>query len=120
MVKKQTENDQPVEKLSNKAEAIRRALAELGDKAMPTEIQEFIKARFEVEMTTKVISVYKSKLGKKKSKAGRKRSVVQPLADGTIQDAISLRDLRSLKELKERHGSSRLQELLQLVSPELA
>ncbi|HWG43614.1 MAG TPA: hypothetical protein VN688_12575 [Gemmataceae bacterium] len=117
MAKKQVETDQPVEKLTNKAEAVRRALGELGDDAMPTEIQQFIKARFDVEMTTKVISVYKSKRAKKKSKGDRKSAVEQPLAEGNVQDAISLRDLRSLKELKERHGSSRLQELLQLVSP---
>ena len=117
MAKKQTEDGQPVEKLTNKAEAIRRALAKLGETAMPTEIQEIIKKQFEVEMTTKLISVYKSKLAKRKSKRGRKPSVAAAPAEGSVQDAISLRDLRSLKELKARHGSSRLQELLQLVSP---
>jgi len=51
------------EKLTNKAEAICRALAKLGNKSMPTEIQGFIKTNFGVEMTTKVICVYKSRLG---------------------------------------------------------
>jgi hypothetical protein len=60
------------EQLTNKAEAIRRALAKLGNKAMPTEIQEFIKTNFSVEMTTPLISVYKHKLVKKKGKPGRK------------------------------------------------
>src|SRR6516164_3024241 len=50
------------ERLTNKAEAVRRALAKLGNKAMPAEIQGFIKTNSDVEMTTKVISVYKSQL----------------------------------------------------------
>jgi hypothetical protein len=60
--KAQAGNSQVQEKLTNKAEAIRRALATLGNKAIPAEIQEFIKTDFGIEMTTKVISVYKSKL----------------------------------------------------------
>ena len=60
--KAQAGNSQVQEKLMNKSEAIWRALATLGNKAMPAEIQEFIKTDFGIEMTTKVISVYKSKL----------------------------------------------------------
>ncbi len=114
MAKKLIEDGQPVEKLTNKAEAVRRALASLGGRATPTEIQGFIKDRFDVEMTTKVISVYKSKMAKKKGAAGRKAASDQPPV--SLADAISLRDLRALKELKERHGLSRLRELLELVS----
>src|SRR6516164_2816712 len=44
-------NGQVKEKLTNKAEAIRRALAKLGNKAMPAEIQSFIKSNFGVKMT---------------------------------------------------------------------
>src|SRR5262245_20217200 len=65
-------NVQVEEKLTNKAEAMRRALTKLGKKALPAEIQDFVKTHFGVEMTTKVISVYKSKLVKKKGKPGRK------------------------------------------------
>ena len=61
-------NAQVQEKLTNKAEAVRRALAKLGKKAMPAEIQEFIKTNFDVEMSTPLISVYKHKLVKKKGK----------------------------------------------------
>jgi hypothetical protein len=116
MAKKATENGQPVEKLTNKAEAVRRALAQLGNKATPTEIQGHIKEQFDVEMTTKVISVYKSKLSKKKGHGRRKDWVGSPAAPLIVTEAISLRDLRALKELKSRHGLSRLRELLDLVS----
>ena len=116
MAKKPIENGQPVEKLTNKAEAIRRALAQLGKKATPTEIQEHIKHHFDVDMTTKVISVYKSKLSKRRGRPGRKAHAESAPAPVTLTEAISLRDLRALKELKDRHGLSRLRELLELVS----
>jgi hypothetical protein len=117
MTKNQTGEAQAVEKLTNKAEAVRRALAELGAQAMPTEIQEFIKTRFDVDMTTKVISVYKSKLGKQKGRPKRHPSLQQAPAPAGVPHTISLRDLRTLKELQERHGPSRLRELLELVTP---
>ncbi|HEY7153084.1 MAG TPA: hypothetical protein VH575_03895 [Gemmataceae bacterium] len=116
MAKKLIEDGQPVEKLTNKAEAVRRALANLGRHATPTEIQRYIKDHFGVEMTTKVISVYKSKMAKKKGAARRKAPDGHPSAPAALPDAISLRDLRALKELKARHGLSRLRELLELVS----
>jgi hypothetical protein len=116
MAKKQSENGQPVEKLTNKAEAVRRALAALGGDATPTEIQGYIKSNFDVDMTTKVISVYKSKMAKKRGGARRKAPGGQPPATSGLQEAISLRDLRTLKELKDRHGLTRLRELLELVS----
>jgi hypothetical protein len=116
MAKKVIDNGQPVEKLTNKAEAVRRALAQLGKKATPTEIQSHIKDHFDVDMTTKVISVYKSKLSKKKRRARPKEWVGQAPAPLNLPAAISLRDLRALKELKERLGPSRLRELLELVS----
>jgi hypothetical protein len=116
MAKKLIEDGHPVEKLTNKAEAVRRALAALGGHATPTEVQGYIKSRFDVDMTTKVISVYKSKMAKKKGGARRKAAGGHPPAPAALPDAISLRDLRALKELKARHGLSRLRELLELVS----
>jgi hypothetical protein len=115
MAKKPNEDGQFVEKLTNKAEAVRRALADLGGHATPTEIQGYIKSRFGVDMTTKVISVYKSKMAKKKG-GRRKAAGGHSPAPAALPDAISLRDLRALKELKARHGLSRLRELLELVS----
>lgn len=118
MAKNQSGDGQPVEKLTNKAEAMRRALRILGGDAMPTELQGFLKKHYDVDMTTKVISVYKSKLAKRKSKKARKvSSVEQPRVKSAAPDAISVRDLRSIKELKDRHGATRLRELLELVSP---
>src|SRR5215469_4476783 len=108
------------EKLTNKAEAIRRALAKLGNKAMPTEIQGFIKSNFDVEMTTKVISVYKSKLVKKKGKPGRKPKEAGEVGEAAPKPAahggVSFRDLRLVKEISDRLGPARMRELVELVA----
>ena len=113
-------NGEPVEKLTNKAEAIRRALAKLGNKAMPTEVQEFIKTNFGVEMTTKVISVYKSKLVKKKGKPGRKPKEAGAVGEAAPQramhEAISFKDMRTVKEISDRLGHARMRELVALVA----
>ena len=113
-------NSEPVEKLTNKAEAIRRALAKLGNKAMPTEIQDFIKTNFGVEMTTKVISVYKSKLVKKKGKPGRKPKVVgataEPVPERAMHEAVSFKDMRTVKEISNRLGPARMREIVALIA----
>src|SRR6516164_2111017 len=109
-------NGEPVEKLTNKAEAIRRALAKLGKKAMPTEIQDLIKTNFGVEMTTQVISVYKSKLVKKKGKPGRKPKVVgataEPAPERAMHGGVSFKDLRIVKEIRTRLGPARMREIV--------
>jgi hypothetical protein len=106
-----TDNSQMQEKLKNKSEAIRRALAKLGNRAMPAEIQDFIKTDFGVEMTTKVISVYKSKLVKKsgkKRKPGRKPkeagAVIEPVSKPAMHETVPLKDMRTVKEISNRLG----------------
>jgi hypothetical protein len=116
-------NGQLREMLTNKAEAIRRALAELGNDAMPVAIQGFIKTNFGVEMTTKVISVYKSKLAKKGGKRGRPGR--RPKEAGTTtgaapkaatQGGVSFKDLWTVKEISDRLGPARMRELVELMA----
>ena len=119
-LKTPSDDGQVKEQLTNKAEAIRRALAKLGNKAMPAEIQEFIKTNFGVEMTTQVISVYKHKLLKKKGKPGRKpkeagavgEAAPKPVAHG----GVSFKDMRTVKEIRNRLGPARMRELVALVT----
>ncbi|HEY7312364.1 MAG TPA: hypothetical protein VH643_23575 [Gemmataceae bacterium] len=111
-------NSQVQEKLTNKTEAVRRALAKLGHRAVPTEIQAFIKANFDVDMTTKVISVYKSKLVKesgKKGKPGQKPVVAEVVLVTVIHESISFKDLRTVKEIRNRLGPARMRELIELM-----
>jgi hypothetical protein len=113
-------NSQVEEKLTNKAEAIRRALAKLGKDAKPAEIQVFIKSNFGVEMTTKVISVYKSKLAKKKGKPGRKPKEAGAVGEAApkpgVHGAVSFKDMRLVKEISDRLGPARMRELVELVA----
>jgi hypothetical protein len=109
-------NGQVQEKLTNKAEAIRRALAKLGKKAMPAEIQAYIRVNFGVEMATKVISVYKSKLTKKKSKPKEDGAVSEPTLQRAMHEAVSFKDLRTVKEISNRLGPARMREIVALVA----
>jgi hypothetical protein len=110
-------NGQAQEKLTNKAEAIRRALAKLGNKTMPAEIQGFIKSNFGVRMTTPLISVYKSKLTKKQGQPGRKPKLVQATAPKpAAHGGVSFKDLRSVKEIRNRLGAARMRELVALMA----
>ena len=107
------------EKLTNKAEAVRRALAKLGNKAMPAEIQSFIKSNFGVKMTTPLISVYKSKLAKTKGRPGRKPQAVQGTtgaAPKPSEGIVTFKDLRALKEITNRIGPARMRELVGLMT----
>ena len=113
-------NGQVKEQLTNKMEAIRRALAKLGNKAMPTEIQGFIKTNFGVEMTTQAISVYKHKLVKKKGKPGRKPMVVGATDEAAPKPVahagVSFKDMRLVKEISDRLGPARMRELVALMA----
>src|SRR5579871_3682667 len=101
----QTEAGGPVEEVASKAEAVRRALAELGKRATPTEIQNFVYSRYGVEMTAKVISVYKSKLGGKSSRGKRRRTSAEETTvggtalKGAAFDGVRFKDLRTIKDI---------------------
>src|SRR5437660_1560452 len=106
---------------ANKMDAVRQALGELGRDAQPADIQGFLKARFGLDMKANMISSYKSSLlrkGAKRGRPGRKPkgegAPASPPARGA--GAISLRDLRALKELADRIGGTKLRELAELVS----
>ena len=113
-------NGQVQEKLTNKAEAIRRALAKLGKKAMPAEIQDYIRVNFGVEMPTKLISVYKSQLVKKKGKPGRKPKEAGAVGEAApkpvAQGGVTFKDMRLVKEISNRLGPARMRELVELVA----
>jgi hypothetical protein len=87
---------------------------------IPTEIQGFIKTNFDVEMTTKVISVYKSKLAKKKGKPGRKPKEAGAVGEAApkpvAQGSVTFKDMRLVKEISDRLGPARMRELVALVA----
>jgi hypothetical protein len=65
-------------KAIGKGEAVRRALAKLGQDAMPTDIREWVKSQFKIDVEPNSISAFKTMLrkgtGRKKSKPGPARA----------------------------------------------
>jgi hypothetical protein len=115
------QNGQPGEMPASKMDAVRRALGVLGRKASPSEIQEFVKDSWGIEMSAKMASVYKSKTrkGGKRGRPGRKpkgESAVTAAAPRGAALGVSFRDLRTIKDLSERLGHSRLQELVEIMA----
>jgi hypothetical protein len=113
----------PVETVPTKMEAVRRALDELGRGAMPTAIQEFVKRRFAVDISAKVASIYKSKITTPKGTRGRPgrkpkgAAASVEAAPRAAQDVLSFKDLRAVKDLKDRLGRAGLRQLLELMCP---
>lgn len=105
-----------------KSDAVRAAIREGVEK--PTEAVEFIKRRFNIDITTQNFSTIKS-LDKKKagggatggngqhpSPAGDRR---QPAADGANDGNVSPADLaRQVKHLVERYGAGAVKEMAEV------
>src|SRR5438874_13709080 len=117
-----------------KMEAVRQALAELGNDATRTAIQGFIKDRFGIQMSPDHISNCKSELRNKKKQAGKakpaakkpatpKAAAKQPAsrpaaATSSPRQAkgdISLPDIEAVKGLVRRVGANQLRELVDLL-----
>jgi hypothetical protein len=120
-----------------KMEAVRRGLAELGNDSMPARIKGFVKERFDIEMSTDHISVYKGKILREAAaqaqnaaqkplarKAVRKkrrarRPLVQPSAAAAktapAGNAVTMEDARTIKELVRRIGTGKVRQLVDLL-----
>jgi hypothetical protein len=109
----------------SKIDAVRSALKELGNDAMPGKIQDFVKEKFGLEMSTGHVSNYKSHLLKKKGKRGRKKKVVDAAptamaaapvkAAAPVRVSVSLTDIAAVKELVGRVGEDNLKNLIGLL-----
>ena len=93
-----------------KVEAVRQALTKLGNEAMPTAIQTFIKDSFSIEMSKDHISVCKGKILRMKPAKGRKTTAVaaSPAPKRTGANGIVVEDILALKELADRVGPDQL------------
>jgi hypothetical protein len=103
-----------------KAEAVRRAVAELGRDAERTELQGHIKTKYGIEMSLNHISVEKRKALKKPAAAKRPAQVSaartaepKPAAN---RHAVSLNDIAATKSLVERVGADSLKELIDVLA----
>lgn len=99
---------------SNKMDAVRKTLTELGNDAKPRAIQEHLKSQG-VTMSTNMISNYKTVIRKKTGKRGRprgKRLVIRKTTVGRGSGGgISLADIQTVKKLTDRIGADKVKEL---------
>ena len=103
----------------SKMDAVRRALAELGNDAKPLQMKDFIKSHLRMEKNADHISTYKSSLlraGRAKKKPGPKPNAAPAPARTTAQGAISVDDVRAVKELADRIGSDKVRQLVDVLS----
>jgi hypothetical protein len=102
-------------------EGARRALGELGKDATTAEIQGFLKDRFGIEMSTKMVSSYKSALLRKdraRQQGARKpKEAAPPPRPAPARGEVSLEDIRTLKEIADRLGARQFRERVDLLFP---
>jgi hypothetical protein len=115
----------------SKAEAVRRALADLGPDAKPTQLHGHIRTRYGLEMSLDHISVEKRKAllrmaGERKPAAAEPST--QPSAARTAgapgpharaaseANGIALDDLATVKALVERVGANTLQQVIEMMA----
>jgi hypothetical protein len=96
----------------SKLEGVRRALSKLGADAKPQEIQPFLKENFGIEMTSTLISNYKSALSRK---AARKSALIRRPAARIIATAngsgFTLKDIQAVKQVVAAIGAEKVQQL---------
>jgi len=101
------------------AEMVRTALAELGRNAKPTPIQEYIKTKFDKDVSKIIISNYKSNMKKKGKRRGRppgsgkKPAVAAASAGGK---GLRFEDLAAVRGLVGRLGASQLHQLVDVLA----
>jgi ribosomal protein L19E len=64
----------------NKLDAVRQAMAELGNAATRTEIQKYVKEQTGVEINLDVVSAYKSSVAKESKKSAATTPETKPVA----------------------------------------
>jgi hypothetical protein len=99
-----------------KREAVRRALADLGPDATPTQMQGHIREKFGIDMTPNHISTEKGNLRKHQ---GAAKPPPQASAARTVElakPAIGLADIEAVKDLMERMGADSLKKLIDVMA----
>jgi pyruvate/2-oxoglutarate dehydrogenase complex dihydrolipoamide acyltransferase (E2) component len=105
----------------SKADAMRKALRELGRDAKNSDLAEFIRSRYGEDAVPRNLSVAKSVALKKLRQAARKKAAApageKPAATPapTPTGTITLDDVRQVKELTERLGKDGLKEMVDLL-----
>lgn len=111
-----------------KAEAVKQALATLGDKASLADIKSFIKKQYGLEISETYYYLVKQEIAKKSSgsptvapKAAKPTTPTAPKAEahavnGVSAASIGLGDIQTIKDLTERYGAGDLETLIRMLS----
>jgi hypothetical protein len=114
-------------KRTSKMKAVRIALMELGDDASPTDIQNYLKKHFGLDIKSNHASSYKSSIlrGSRKARErdedGESVREEKPVPAANAFDPVSfkryLKELQALKQLAERVGGvERLREMVDVLA----
>lgn len=99
----------------SKLEGVRRALAALGYDATPAGIQAYLKKEYGIAMETGLISNYKSSIKSSGKSAVMRKPAGRPAAKSKA-GAISVDDVRAVKELADRIGAEELKQLAEMLA----
>ncbi|MFO0796756.1 MAG: hypothetical protein U0804_04710 [Gemmataceae bacterium] len=98
------------------ADMVRAALAELGPKAKPKAIYDFIKEKFGREVTKGIISNYKSTMKKKGLLPGGRRGPGRPpKAAAASGETVRIDDLEAVRALVTRIGADQVARLVKVL-----
>jgi hypothetical protein len=113
----------------SKMEAVRRAMGELGFDATRTDIQNFVKERFNTDMSVDVISTYKADIARKATKTKRAPTPAAPKSAANATAAprpaptstaraggIDLGDIQTVKAMVGRVGATTLKTLIDVLA----
>lgn len=106
---KPSEGASPVEAGPSKMGMVREALGSLGNEAKPKQIDEYVRAKYGVEIPPTMISSYKSTI----TGVGASRSRAGTVAGN---GAVAMSDIETVKRLVERIGADQLQSLVRVLS----
>ncbi len=104
--KRQTNGEQ-----ISKMDAMRHAVAELGYEVMPGDYQKLIKSKFGIDMSTDMISSYKSSLRKE---APKKSALIRTVRAGAT-GGITLEDIKAVKALADKIGAEKVKQLAEVL-----
>jgi hypothetical protein len=110
---------------NNKMLAMKLALKANGRKAKPKKLQEWLHKEYGLEMTTNLISNYKSHILKRRGKPGRPpKSAAEKAASAAAataasaepvrRHAISVTDVQTVKDLAQRIGADQVKQLAEM------
>jgi len=98
----------------SKMEAMRRALAKLGNNVKPADYQSFIMAEFSIDMDTNMISNYKSTLLNPPAK--KSAVIATHKVAATTASGFSLNELEAVKALTDKMGADKVRQLAQALA----